>query len=458
MSINDLDSRVSKFAKDFSAFSDELRLAFAYIHTDASGSLTKSRIVMEKLLISIYRVEMGQEPRKPLLAEMLTDNQFTRKIERRIVSRMNAIRDLGNLRPHGERVESSDAAKVLDELCEVLDWHCRRYSGTDSALAEGQPPPRGPTKMPPILQVGPESGVSVSQLAQELNITVQSVMRSAREILGLELRTPGSVLRSPQADRIRACFGEAAGKSESPRQALCLDLGEGVMLELVHVSAGRFIMGSPKDEEGHNEDEMQHAVVLSKGFYLGRFPVTQAQYERISGENPSYFRGPSLPVETVSWYDAVAFCEELFRRTKRPFRLPTEAEWEYACRAQTTTAFHTGDTLLADQANFDGKFPYNGVRAEVCRRETTPVDMFPPDHWGLHDMHGNVWEWCSDWYGEYFHHSAIDPEGPATGAIKILRGGSWFHGPADCRSAQRDALDPGRRHSPYGFRVVLGIG
>jgi len=198
-------------------------------------------------------------------------------------------------------------------------------------------------------------------------------------------------------------------------------------------------------------------VTITNGFYLGRVPVTQAQYEHVMSENPSYFKGPSLPVELVSYYDASGFCEALVRRGHRTFRLPTEAEWEFACRAGTSTAFSTGLELTDEQANFDGKFSYNGKSTGVCRRQTTPVEAFPPNAFGLRDMHGNVWEWCADWYGDYPDGPVSDPKGPPTGSIKILRGGSWFHGPADARCAQRDALDPGRRHSPYGFRVVMDL-
>ena len=229
-------------------------------------------------------------------------------------------------------------------------------------------------------------------------------------------------------------------------------------MALVLVPPGAFRMGSPVEEEGHNDDELTHTVVLSRPFYLGRHVVTQEQYQNMVGSNPSYFGGNRLPVEMVSWFDAVSFCEILSEKFGQRFRLPTEAEWEYACRAGTATAFATGAAITTDQANFDGKIGGLPDAPAESRWKTTPVDAFLPNAWGLHDMHGNVWEWCADWYGEYSKGETKDPTGPAAGDIRILRGGSWFHGPADARSAQRDALDPGRRHSIYGFRVVMEAG
>ena len=234
-----------------------------------------------------------------------------------------------------------------------------------------------------------------------------------------------------------------------------LPLGDGLLLNLVYVPEGIFKMGSPPDEEGHNDDETEHEVRITRPFYMGQYPVTQEQFKRLMRFNPSYFDGPKHPVETVSWFDCVSFCQALSQTLGRSFRLPTEAEWECACRAGTTTPFSTGPHITTDQANFDGKFTYGGASAGVSRRQTTPVDSFAPNAWDLYDMHGNVWEWCSDWYGIYTEGAVVDPQGPPKGEIHVFRGGSWFHGPADCRSAQRDALDPGRRHSPYGFRVVM---
>jgi formylglycine-generating enzyme required for sulfatase activity len=179
------------------------------------------------------------------------------------------------------------------------------------------------------------------------------------------------------------------------------------------------------------------------------------------GTNPSYFKGDSLPVEMVSWNDAVKFCKKLNRRQRKTYRLPTEAEWEYACRSGTDTPFHTGETISTEQANYDGNKAYSrrGQKG-VYRMKTTEVGSFSPNSFGLYDMHGNVWEWCSDWIGWYVkkynsNKTSTDPKGPDTGKARVLRGGSWNHHPEFCRSACRYAMQPKARYGVNGFRIVM---
>jgi len=218
-------------------------------------------------------------------------------------------------------------------------------------------------------------------------------------------------------------------------------------------------MGSPATEEGRSNDEgPQREVTLRKPLYIGICEVTQAQYEAVTGKNPSSFKGNTLPVEQVSWEDAVAFCKALSRKTGKAVRLPTEAEWEYACRAGTTTPFHTGATISTDEANYDGDYTtYGRGHKGVDRQKTLPVGSFAPNAFGLYDMHGNVWEWCDDWYGSYASAKVVDPPGPTSGAGRVLRGGSWYDDPLVCRSAYR-LRDPGIRASGVGFRVALCAG
>jgi formylglycine-generating enzyme required for sulfatase activity len=173
------------------------------------------------------------------------------------------------------------------------------------------------------------------------------------------------------------------------------------------------------------------------------------------GNNPSRFKEDRRPVESVSWEDATTFCRKLSLKTGRKVRLPTEAEWEYACRAGTTMVFNTGDTINTDQANYNGNYPYGNGGKGVYRKETVEVGSFPGNAWGLHDMHGNVLEWCSDWYGQYDISNIIDPYGVANGSRRVLRGGSWHDTARYCRSACRGRNDPGGRGSGGGFRVVL---
>ena len=226
-------------------------------------------------------------------------------------------------------------------------------------------------------------------------------------------------------------------------------------MKFVKIKPGEFLMGSPESEENRQEDEAQRPVRLTKGFFMGITEVTQAQWKAVMGTDPSDFKGDNLPVEQMSWDDAVGFCRKLSAKESKRYRLPTEAEWEYACRAGTTTAFNTGPTISTDQANYNGDYTYAGGRKGIDRKKTMPVGGFKSNTWGLYDMHGNVWEWCGDWYGEYRRSEAVDPTGLASGKRRVLRGGSWSSYPRYCRSAHRRAYSPDFRINDWGFRLVL---
>jgi formylglycine-generating enzyme required for sulfatase activity len=233
------------------------------------------------------------------------------------------------------------------------------------------------------------------------------------------------------------------------------------------ISPGSFMMGGSPHEIGQDPDEQpQHVVQISKPFYMQITEVTQNQWVAVMGDNPSFFTdcGGDCPVEQVSWEDCQRFIRMLNEREKTDrYRLPTEAEWEYACRSGTTTAFAFGDTLSADQANYDGNYPYSlsslGVDSSpgAYRRKTVRVGRFPPNAWGLRDMHGNVWEWCQDWYGNYQPQAVTDPTGPVSGSCKVIRGGGWNYFGRLCRSAFRSNNLPSFAHSSVGFRVVRGL-
>jgi formylglycine-generating enzyme required for sulfatase activity len=223
-------------------------------------------------------------------------------------------------------------------------------------------------------------------------------------------------------------------------------------MEMLWVKPGTFEMGSPSSEKDRDDDETQHTVTLASGFYLGKHEVTQTQWEKVMGSNPSYFKGASRPVEKVSWTGVSAFCEkltELERKAGRlpagmSYQLPTEAQWEYACRAGTETRFAFGDELTAKDANFDENVG-----------ETIDVGKYPANAWGFHDMHGNVYEWCADWSGDYPRGATRDPVGPADGSIRVLRGGSWYYSAYDARSANRDGFGPAGSINFLGFRLSL---
>jgi formylglycine-generating enzyme required for sulfatase activity len=260
-------------------------------------------------------------------------------------------------------------------------------------------------------------------------------------------------------------------------QTFTENLGAKVDLTMVLIPPGKFLMGSPPEELERLENESpQHQVTIAYPFLMGQHPVTQAQWQQVSKmpqvnrrliANPTNFKGAKLPVERVSWLDAEEFCLRLSANTPHTYRLPSEAEWEYACRAGTTTPFSFGETIDTELANYRGtdykelglSGTYGrGVLGEY-RKKTTPVGTFPANNFGLYDMHGNVWEWClDDWHDSYV-------DAPVDGSawinstmeekrLKILRGGSWYGNPSYCRSAYRNRFDAGNHYFRSGFRVV----
>ncbi len=232
-----------------------------------------------------------------------------------------------------------------------------------------------------------------------------------------------------------------------------------VKFEMMPIEAGSFVMGSPEDEDGRENDELLHRVTLTKDFYMGKYEVTQEQWEAVMGNNPSLFKGAKRPVEQVSWNDAQEFIKKLnaqnaVKRSGMKFRLPTEAEWEYACRAGTMTEYSWGNALNGDKANCYGNYPYGTDVKGKYLEQTTDVGSYAPNAWGLYDMHGNVFEWCEDWYGSYSNGAVTDPKGAPSGSHRVVRGGSWIDDAGFCRSAHRGHGDPTGRGVNFGFRLV----
>ena len=252
-------------------------------------------------------------------------------------------------------------------------------------------------------------------------------------------------------------------RAEDNPKELALDLGKGVKLELVLIPPGTFEMGSLDAEEGRSKSETRHTVTLTKPFYMGKYEVTQEQFDALMGDNSSKFKGPTLPVERVTWEEAAKFCAKLSEKSGKSVLLPTEAQWEYACRAGTTTAFNTGETLAPLDANLNGEGKSGGSEKGENRQKTLPVGSFKPNAFGLYDMHGNVWEWCRDFYDEAYYAAspAQDPEGPAKSSedppVRVARGGSYASFPAKARSACRDRLGPAYRNARGGFRISVQI-
>ena len=255
------------------------------------------------------------------------------------------------------------------------------------------------------------------------------------------------------------------------------NLGNEISLDMVEIPGDRFLMGAPEGEEGSRNDERPQHLVTVPRFFMGKYPVTQAQWKAVAqfpqmnrelNPEPSNFEGSDRPVEQVSWYEAVEFCDRLSRHSQRLYRLPSEAEWEYACRAGTKTPFHFGKTITTDLANYDGTDGENGSWSGsygngpkgIYRKETTSVGSFKTANaFGLYDMHGNVWEWCLDHWHENYEGAPTDGSAWLTdeeSAYRLLRGGSWYIIPANCRSAVRYGYySPDDRSYYFGFRVVF---
>lgn len=231
-----------------------------------------------------------------------------------------------------------------------------------------------------------------------------------------------------------------------------------VVMKFCWCPPGSFMMGCPESETGRSDDEKQVPVGISKGFWMAQTEVTQGQWEAVMGSNPSYFQGAELPAETVSWEDAQEMVKKLNASVSLPegwkYALPSDAQWEYACRAGTASVYHFGDVLNGTQANCDGDHPYGTTVQGPNLGKTAKVGSYAANQWGLQDMHGNVWEWCSDWKGSKLA-GGVDPMGPSTGDERVLRGGSWVIGAILCSAGYREGGEPGLQITDVGFRLAL---
>ncbi|MDJ0796617.1 MAG: bifunctional serine/threonine-protein kinase/formylglycine-generating enzyme family protein [Calothrix sp. MO_167.B12] len=325
-----------------------------------------------------------------------------------------------------------------------------------------------PPKTPPVkssqgfsqrVNVSPPQQPVINLIPQPTPITIKSPPPTQPNV-GLPLKT-----FSFETVTVKA-RGKIINRRNLQAKYFVEDLGNGVTLEMVQIPGGIFTMGSPKGEKGRFDIESPQHTVTVQPFFMGKYVVTQEQYEVIMGKNPSYFknettknRNKNRPVERVSWYDAVEFCARLSKATGKEYRLPSEAEWEYACRAGTTKPFYFGKTITTDLVNYNGIYTYASAPKGEYRRETTDVGIFPPNAFGLYDMHGNVFEWCADpWHNNY--------EGaPKNGRVWLkngddnrspLRGGSWFDASRLCRSGYRNGFNSRDNiNINVGFRVSL---
>jgi len=263
--------------------------------------------------------------------------------------------------------------------------------------------------------------------------------------------------------------GQIINRKQASASYETVDLGMGEAMDIVLVPGGTFMMGSPQSEmDRHDYEGPQHWVTLQP-FLMGRYPVTQAQWRAVASlpainyglnPKPSHFKGDHHPVEQVTWYEAVEFCDRLSQHTGKPYTLPSEAEWEYACRTGTTTPFYFGDTITPDLANYNGNYSYGSGPKGAYREQTTPVGGFGVNPWGLADMHGNVFEWCEDHWHPSYDGAPRDGSAWVTGGddrFRLVRGGAWWNYPVYCRSALRNRRDPDLRDNNLGFRVVCAL-
>ncbi len=385
----------------------------------------------------------------------------------------------------GAADENGDGVVTVGELAKYTSRETKKYVARQYAYSQI-----------PYVKQDAEVGALDYDIGRVKKTALASVQPPPVEIIPPKIVVPAPKSPEPkplEKDPFKLTGSERAGETRSSASGI----------KFQFIPAGDFVMGSPESEKGydgtHKDDEKPHRVRISRPFFLGTYTVTQEEYQAVMGSNPSYFstggsgadeikglNSKRLPVEMVSWFDALEFCNKLSEREGRQpmyrltsierdsgkigkaevaavergngYRLPTEAQWEYACRAGTTGPFHFGDTLSGRGANCEGKIPYGTDTKGPSVGRTTEVGSYNrPNDWGLQDMHGNVFQWCWDWYeGAYYAKSpSSDPQGPLSGSNRVVRGGSWYSGAVGCRAASRDGHAPGERGSRFGFRLAL---
>jgi formylglycine-generating enzyme required for sulfatase activity len=280
--------------------------------------------------------------------------------------------------------------------------------------------------------------------------------------------------------RILACVLAACLIAQGPArsQRAAKGITNSIGMKLVLIPAGKFVMGTPANEAEREAGETQHEVAITRPFYLGVYTVTQGQFQKVMGKNPSFFQpnrggSPDHPAEQVRWREAQMFCTKLSalpeeKKAGRTYRLPSEAEWEYACRAGTATVFNVGDALSSKQANFNGNYPYGDAEKGPYLRKTAKVGSYAPNAWGLYDMQGNVLQWCNDFYDPNYYKKSPrkDPKGPDKGVVPtgyrndcyvVVRGGCWLDEGRGCRCGRRFRLQPSEPYRWTGFRVACDV-
>jgi formylglycine-generating enzyme required for sulfatase activity len=375
----------------------------------------------------------------------------------------NELLDVGTM-----EVVWRDRVSVSKELGDVLDKMVRssfsdRYANATLALKAIKATEESSATAPTTVQTPPATTATGQSFFSRRQVIVGGAalaITGGVAYLAMSEPTPEPKVTTTQTfTTVKVnSRGQIIERLPGEAEVLAEDLGSGVSLEMVSIPGGRFLMGSPENEEDRRDSESPQHYVKVPAFFLGKYPVTQGQYQAVMGNNPSRFKGANRPVETVSWNDATEFCQRLSQRTGKTYRLPSEAEWEYACRAGTTTPFYFGETITTELANYNGNYTYGSAPKGVYREETTNVGSFPPNAFGLYDMHGNVWEWCQDVLHSNYNGVPTDGSAWVSGgysSLRMQRGGSWVNYPWYCRCAFRIMNFADGRNSLRGFRVVL---
>ena len=335
--------------------------------------------------------------------------------------------------PAGKHVqEANDAIDLIKQNSETADWTLAKNAGTIKAYSD-------------FIIKYPETSHKTE---------AENTILKIEDKLDFSIAQTANTCQAYEAYLQQHPQGKHKSEAQNKTAELCNSNFKAP--KMVFVKGGTFNMGSPTSEANRGSDETQHTVTVSD-FYIGKYEVTQKQWKDIMGTNPSNFKGDNLPVENVSWDDIQEFLVKLNKKTGKTYRLPTEAEWEYAARAGTTTPFSTGNCLSTNQANYDGNYPYSSCNKGTYREQTTTVGSFSANAWGIYDMHGNVWEWCQDVYkSDYYSQSknSTNPIYEGNGSYRVMRGGSWGNYASYCRSANRVNVTPTYRGNDLGFRLA----
>jgi formylglycine-generating enzyme required for sulfatase activity len=435
------------------------------------GTLKEPEIktILEKLLPVLQFIHDNQVIHRDIKLEniikskngtlFLIDFGVSKETTGSILTRVGTITGTPGFAPpeqfRGIVYHSSDLYSLAVTCVRLLTGHLQEINGVDKLFDTN------------TMQWQWQKYVSVSQeLKDVLETMLQDIpanrYQSATEVLAALSNTKARVRQqvSPHSSKqsIYSPINIPKLPENTPLDTFTEDLGKGVKLEMIAIPGGTFLMGSPENEVERFSDESPQHEVTVPGFFIGKYQLTQLQYQTIMGTNPSYFKGDNRPVEGVCWEDAVKFCQKLNHRTLGNYRLPSEAEWEYACRAGTKTPFHFGDNVTTDLVNYNGNYPYPSAPKGKYREQTTDVGIFPPNAFGLYDMHGNVWEWCEDERHENYINAPTDGsswQSRISLGQKVLRGGCWHDYARYCRSACRLKSPCCSRNYFYGFRVVL---